>query len=108
LKPSFLFSIFLFCYWFFVSHRAQGLSDDAVLEAVERGVAQAQRELPIIVRVIVCGLRHDPPSVSERMAQLAVKHMHKSIVVGFDLAGPENGFPASNHKNSRKKRREII
>jgi adenosine deaminase len=74
----------------------QGLSLEQAVDAPLRGIRRAERELDITARVIVCSLRHYDPSLSLRLATLAVGYKD-SGVVGFDLAGGEFGNPASRH-----------
>jgi adenosine deaminase len=66
------------------------------VESAARGLARAERDHGIVARIIVCGLRHLEPTVSLRMAELAVTHRDRGVV-GFDLAGGERGHPASAH-----------
>lgn len=73
-----------------------GLTLDATVEAAWRGLQRAEREHGIIGRLILCGLRTLSPSVSAEIARLAVD-WHGHGVVGFDLAGNEQGHPASAH-----------
>ncbi len=74
----------------------EGLSVDDVIEATTRGLGRGEREFGTVARFIVCSLRHWPPSRSLDAAEAAVRHMH-SGVVGFDLAGPEAEYSASDH-----------
>ena len=73
-----------------------GLDLHDVVEAVARGLARAERDHGIVGRIIVCALRHLDPGVSLELARLAVAY-EPSGVVGFDLAGGEQGHPASRH-----------
>ena len=73
-----------------------GLEMHEVVEAVGRGLARAEREHGIMSRIIVCALRHLDPGVSLELARLAVAYQ-PSGVAGFDLAGGEQGHPASRH-----------
>ena len=73
-----------------------GLEMHDVVAAVTRGLARAERAHGIMSRVIICALRHLDPGVSLELARLAVSH-DASGVVGFDLAGGEQGHPASRH-----------
>lgn len=72
-----------------------GLSPEAATEAVLRGFAQS----PIPCGLIVCGMRHHNPSVTREAAALAVRYAGQGVV-GFDLAGPEFGFPATDHTDA--------
>lgn len=73
-----------------------GMRTDEVVESVVRGLTRAEREHGVIGRVIVTALRNESPMLSLELAQLAVA-MKQHGVVGFDLAGGEQGYPASRH-----------
>jgi adenosine deaminase len=73
-----------------------GLSVDEVIEATTRGLARGEREFGTVARFITCSLRHWDPARSLEAAQAAVRHK-SSGVVGFDLAGPEVGYFATDH-----------
>ncbi len=73
-----------------------GLSLAAAVEAPLRGLQRAERDHGIMGRVIICGLRTLAPSVSVELARLAVDWRDRGVV-GFDLAGSEQGHPASAH-----------
>lgn len=68
---------------------------EAVVEALLRGLARS----PLPSGLILCAMRHEPAERSERVAALALRYRDARGpgVVGFDLAGPEAGFPASGH-----------
>ncbi len=74
-----------------------GLTLHQVVEATLAGLRRAEREYDMVARVIVCGLRNLPPEVSLAQARVAVD-FRGSGVAGFDLAGGEKGFPASDHQ----------
>jgi adenosine deaminase len=76
-----------------------GLSLDDVMRAWlaghERGMAAAAaRGRPIIVRAIVTAMRQFARSAE--IAELSVAYRDDGVV-GFDIAGPEAGFPPSRH-----------
>ena len=76
-----------------------GLSLDDVMHAwlrgFERGMAAAEAAgRPIIVRAIVTAMRQFARSVE--IAELSVRYRDEGVV-GFDIAGPEAGFPPSRH-----------
>lgn len=73
-----------------------GLSVDEVISATIRGLSRGERDFGTIARFITCSLRHWDPARSLDAARAAVRHMD-SGVVGFDLAGAEAEFPASDH-----------
>ena len=76
----------------------QGLSLDQVVEATlegyKQGMAEAVREgNKIRVESLLCGMRQN--NRSQEPAAAVVKYRNKGVV-GFDIAGPEDGFPPSN------------
>jgi adenosine deaminase len=46
--------------------------------------------------LILCGMRHEFGGEVERTADLALRYASQGVV-GFDLAGPEAGFPPARH-----------
>ncbi|HEX9189434.1 MAG TPA: adenosine deaminase [Vicinamibacteria bacterium] len=82
-----------------VLHTREGLKPTAILDAVLQGLRQARREAGIESNVIVCGIRHMDPQTSVRLAELAVAYKGKGVV-GFDLAGAEEGHPARRHREA--------
>lgn len=74
----------------------EGLQTQDVVEAALRGLSRAEREHGIIGRVIVTAIRNMPIHVSLELAHLAVAYKGKGVV-GFDLAGGEEGNLASRH-----------
>ena len=83
----------------------QGLSLDAAVDAPLRGLARAERDHGIIGRVIVCAIRNMSPRTSLELAHLAVEHRPRGVV-GFDLAGGEQGNPAADHARAFAHARE--
>lgn len=79
-----------------VLHTRRGLKPTVILDAVLDGLRHAKRESGIDSNVIVCGIRHMDPLTSVRLAELAVAYKGKGVV-GFDLAGAEEGHPARRH-----------
>jgi adenosine deaminase len=80
---------------------AHGLAGEAVVEALLAGLKRSA--LPS--GLIVCGMRQLPESETARAAELALKYRHQGVV-GFDLAGPEYGFPPGNHARVLQRLRE--
>ena len=84
-----------------------GVPADAAVAALLRGLSRSA--LPS--GLIVCAMRHGPDAQIERAADLALRwfaaptrtqatpatQTGQARVVGFDLAGPEAGWPASRH-----------
>ncbi|HEU69040.1 MAG TPA: adenosine deaminase [Candidatus Acetothermia bacterium] len=77
-------------------HLRRGLSPGKVVEAVLAGMRRAEAALPIHTGLILCAMRNEPPKRSEKVARLAGRYRDQGVV-GFDLAGPEEGFPLSAH-----------
>src|SRR5699024_8877630 len=78
-------------------HTAGGLSLDEAVQAVQdgldEGVAAAEAAgRRIVVGQLLCYLRHLDPT--DDLVEIALAR-RDSGVVGLDLAGPEEGFPAS-------------
>jgi adenosine deaminase len=82
-----------------VLHTRRGLKPTTILEAVLDGLRHAKREAGIKSNVIVCGIRHMDPQTSVRLAELAVAYKGKGVV-GYDLAGAEEGHPAREHREA--------
>ncbi len=77
----------------------EGLTLDEVMAAwlagFRRGAEAASAAgHPIVVRAIVTAMRQFARSVE--IAELSVRHRDEGVV-GFDIAGPEAGFPPSRH-----------
>lgn len=68
------------------------VSAEAAIEALLAGLIRS----PMPCGLILCAMRHEPPERSERVARLAIRYRNEGVV-GFDLAGPEAGFPPSGH-----------
>lgn len=75
-------------------HTEQGLSMDEVLEAVMSGFAEGSEGTPLTIRAICSAMRQLDRSLE--VAQLAVRWRDRGVV-GFDIAGPEKGFPPDDH-----------
>jgi len=80
-------------------HQQKGLSLTAIVQAVLEGLAEARHKYGIRTGVIICGIRHISPEMSMRMADLTVAFKNKGVV-GFDLAGAEENFPAKKHREA--------
>jgi adenosine deaminase len=80
-------------------HQQRGLTLDEVVESVlagfAHGTAQARAQgRHIIVRTLISAMRQ--AHRSEEMASLAVRYRDAGVC-GFDIAGPEDGFPPTEH-----------
>jgi adenosine deaminase len=75
-------------------HLEAGLSLDEVVEAVLRGVRSGSEGKDITVGILCSAMRQLAHSLE--IAELAVRHRDEGVV-GFDIAGPEAGFPPTRH-----------
>jgi adenosine deaminase len=80
-----------------VLHTRRGLKPTASVDAVLDGLRAAGREAGIRASVIICGIRQIDPATSLRLAELAVAYKNKGVV-GYDLAGIEEGYPSRKHQ----------
>ena len=76
----------------------KGLTLDEVIEATIAGYRLGESEakaegLTIRVESLLCALRQNPHA--QEIAQKVVKYRDLGVV-GFDIAGPEDGFPPTN------------
>jgi adenosine deaminase len=77
----------------------KGLTLDQVIEATVEGHKQGMAEAKaagreIRVEVLLCALRQN--NFSDEVATKVVKYKGRGVV-GFDIAGPEAGFPPTDH-----------
>ncbi|MEM8486750.1 MAG: adenosine deaminase [Bacteroidota bacterium] len=79
-----------------ILHREEGLTLEAVMDAVLDGLKQAEKDFGMTTSVIICGLRDRFESASFRQAELAVEYKNKGVAA-FDLAGGEAGNPSTDH-----------
>jgi adenosine deaminase len=71
---------------------------EAIIEGFREGEAEAKAEGNTIrVMSLLCGMRQN--ELSQEVAELAVKYRDQGVV-GFDIAGPEDGFPPSDQLNT--------
>ncbi len=82
-----------------ILHQQKGLTLHAIVQAVLEGLSQAEKRYDIKTGVILCGMRHISPEISLKLADLTVAFKNKGVV-GFDLAGAEEDFPAKRHKEA--------
>ena len=79
-----------------VLHTRNGHKPTTIVDAVLEGLRQAKREVGVKSNVIICGIRHIDPKTSLRLAELAVAYKNRGVV-GYDLAGAEEGYPSKDH-----------
>ncbi len=80
-------------------HQSRGLTLSEIVMAVEEGFAIGSKRAsdagrPIVMATLLSAMRQE--AKSSDIADLAVKHRDDGVV-GFDIAGPEDGFPPSRH-----------
>lgn len=80
-------------------HMEAGLTLDEVVEAVQEGFRTGQAAAvaagaPIVIGTLCSAMRQ--AAQSNEIAALAIRHRDAGVV-GFDIAGPEKGFPPSRH-----------
>jgi adenosine deaminase len=78
---------------------ARGLSLDSVVEAVQAGFAEGTRRVTaaggrIQVRTLLCAMRQHARALE--IAELAVRYRDEGVA-GFDIAGPEDGYPPTRN-----------
>lgn len=77
-----------------VYHTERGLTQDEVVAAVIAGLERGERTYGVEWGLIICAMRHMTNSLEA--AELAIRHRDNGVV-GFDLAGGEDGFPPKKH-----------
>jgi len=75
-------------------HTTAGLSVDEVIEAVLTGFEAGSSGTSLTIRVLCSAMRHLDQGLP--VAQAAVRYRDHGVV-GFDIAGPEDGFPPDDH-----------
>lgn len=88
--------------WAPEQHLTRGLSLDAAVEAVQAGLDEGvalvrSRGRRIQVGQLVSAMRHLDRWTE--IAELAIRHRDRGVV-GFDIAGPEDGFAPSRHSEA--------
>ena len=79
-----------------ILHLEKGHNEREILEAMIAGLEEGSSDTGVQTGAIVCGMRNIDPEASQRLARLAVDFRNKGVV-GFDLAGAEEDFPAKDH-----------
>lgn len=77
-------------------HGGNGLAEEAIMDAVLRGMKRGGEEHGIRWGLIVCGMRGTAPDIALKSAELAVAFRDRGCV-GFDLAGDEFGHPPKDY-----------
>ncbi|MCF7825153.1 MAG: adenosine deaminase [Candidatus Marinimicrobia bacterium] len=79
-----------------ILHNDKGMTAMESLDAVISGLREAQHEFNISTGVIVCGIRNFSIESSIELAELAIAYKYRGVI-GYDLAGIEENFPAKHH-----------
>lgn len=75
-------------------HLEQGLTLDEVVKAVLAGFERGSAGTDLTIYALLDAMRQ--AARSSEIAELAVRHRDNGVV-GFDIAGPEAGFPPTRH-----------
>ena len=75
-------------------HLEQGLTLDEVVTAVLDGFRRGAKGTDLTIYALLSAMRQAARSLE--IAELAVRYRHAGVV-GFDIAGPEAGFPPTRH-----------
>ncbi len=82
-----------------ILHTKKGMTPQESLAAVRKGLKQAEKEFGIKSGIIICGIRNIGAEKSLKLADLAIQFKNRGVV-GFDLAGAEENFPAKHHREA--------
>ena len=82
-----------------ILHTGKGMTlEDAVISVLD-GLRKGEEDFGVKSGIIVCGIRHISPESSLKLADLCVRYKNKGVV-GFDLAGAEENYPAKDHREA--------
>lgn len=82
-----------------ILHTQQGMREIETIDAVLRGLRRAEHDFAIRTGVIICGIRSISPDISLQLAEMAVAYKGRGVL-GFDLAGSEENYPAKDHREA--------
>jgi len=82
-----------------ILHTEKGMTLEESVEAVLKGLKTGEKEFGVKSGIIICGIRNIGPNISLKLAKLTLKYKNKGVV-GFDLAGAEENFPAKDHREA--------
>lgn len=82
-----------------ILHTQRGMTLNTAIESVQKGLKKGEKQYGVKSGIIICGIRHISPEKSLILADLAVRYKNKGVV-GFDLAGAEENFPAKEHREA--------
>ncbi len=82
-----------------ILHTNAGMTLEESVLAVRDGLRKGEKDFGVKSGIIICGIRHISPQASLKLADLCLRFKHKGVV-GFDLAGAEENFPAKDHREA--------
>ena len=82
-----------------ILHTNKGLKITRIVEAVLQGLKEGEKKFPVKTGLIICAMRESAPEVSLQLAELCIAYKYRGVV-GFDLAGTEEDFPAKDHQEA--------
>lgn len=88
--------------WAPEQHQLRGLSLEQAVDAVQQGIEEGEDAADRAGRSIRVGQLLSAMRQNDRareIAELAVAYRERGVV-GFDIAGPEDGFPAAQHRDA--------
>ncbi|MEG0288108.1 MAG: adenosine deaminase [Carnobacterium sp.] len=75
-----------------------GLSCDAVIEAILKGLAKAEKNFHVKSNLLLCGMRGDPLADNLSVVEAARTFLKKGVA-GIDLAGNEKDYPPAEFED---------
>ena len=82
-----------------ILHTKNGMTLEEAIISVRNGLEKGNKDFGVKSGIIICGIRHISPQASLKLADLCVKFKNKGVI-GFDLAGAEENFPAKDHREA--------
>ena len=82
-----------------ILHTNKGMTLEESVLAVRDGLKKGEKDFGVKSGIIICGIRHISPHASLKLADLCMRFKNKGVV-GFDLAGAEENFPAKDHRQA--------
>jgi len=82
-----------------ILHTKLGMTIEDAVESVLKGLKKGEKKFGVKSGIIICGIRSISPDISLKLADLSVRYKNRGVV-GFDLAGAEENFPAKEHREA--------
>ena len=82
-----------------ILHTEKGMTISDSVEAVRKGLKRGEKDFGVKSGIIVCGIRNISSEASLKLADLTVRYKNRGVV-GFDLAGSEENYPAKDHREA--------